>query len=283
MAKTKKMALGGMGAQPSNALQPYKPPSSGSVLRGGMGAQPPNALQPYKPPVGGPATKPGMQGLGQAMGARPQGSALGQAAATKLGQITGRPNMPSPSVVKSPFVPPQTQRPAVQAQQQQRDQQRLDQQAQQQRAAGMASMGVKPLTPPPSGPVAPRGFGPPPGPTPTISPFNRKPSASEQQLLQQAQAYQALQSQPKPVGQTTASPSEQQALQQAHAQLKAQAQAQQTALPPTAGLKGTRVSADQTPSPMKKGGMVSSKPKVSSASSRGDGIATKGKTKGRFV
>ena len=34
---------------------------------------------------------------------------------------------------------------------------------------------------------------------------------------------------------------------------------------------------------MKKGGMVSSKPKASSASSRGDGIATKGKTKGRFV
>lgn len=28
-----------------------------------------------------------------------------------------------------------------------------------QRAAGMASMGVKPLTPPPSGPVAPRGSG----------------------------------------------------------------------------------------------------------------------------
>ena len=34
---------------------------------------------------------------------------------------------------------------------------------------------------------------------------------------------------------------------------------------------------------MKKGGMVSSKPKASSASSRGDGFATKGKTKGRFV
>jgi hypothetical protein len=34
---------------------------------------------------------------------------------------------------------------------------------------------------------------------------------------------------------------------------------------------------------MKKGGMVSSKPKASSASSRADGCATKGKTKGRFV
>jgi len=34
---------------------------------------------------------------------------------------------------------------------------------------------------------------------------------------------------------------------------------------------------------MKKGGKVSNKPKASSASSRGDGIATKGKTKGRFV
>jgi hypothetical protein len=34
---------------------------------------------------------------------------------------------------------------------------------------------------------------------------------------------------------------------------------------------------------MKKGGRVSNKPKASSASSRGDGIATKGKTKGRFV
>ena len=34
---------------------------------------------------------------------------------------------------------------------------------------------------------------------------------------------------------------------------------------------------------MKRGGMVSNKPKASSASSRGDGIAVKGKTKGRFV
>jgi len=32
-----------------------------------------------------------------------------------------------------------------------------------------------------------------------------------------------------------------------------------------------------------KGGMISSKPKASSASSRGDGIAQRGKTKGRFV
>jgi hypothetical protein len=32
-----------------------------------------------------------------------------------------------------------------------------------------------------------------------------------------------------------------------------------------------------------KGGMVSGKPKASSASSRGDGIAQRGKTKGRFV
>jgi len=39
----------------------------------------------------------------------------------------------------------------------------------------------------------------------------------------------------------------------------------------------------QSPYAMKKGGMVSSKSKTSSASSRGDGIATKGKTKGRFV
>ena len=213
MAKTKKMALGGMGAQPSNALQPYKPPSSGSVLRGGMGAQPPNALQPYKPPVGGPATK------------------LGQAAATKLGQIRGRSNIPSPSVVKSPFVPPQTQRPAVQTPQQ-RDQQRLDQQAQQQRAADMASIGVKPLTPPPSGPVAPRGFGPPPGPNDSAK------IADLKSLLNG-----------KPVTDVK---------------------------PMTGGM-------NQTPSPMKKGGMVSSKPKASSASSRGDGIATKGKTKGRFV
>lgn len=32
-----------------------------------------------------------------------------------------------------------------------------------------------------------------------------------------------------------------------------------------------------------KGGMVSGKPKASSASSRGDGIAQRGKTKGRFI
>jgi hypothetical protein len=32
-----------------------------------------------------------------------------------------------------------------------------------------------------------------------------------------------------------------------------------------------------------KGGMVSGKSKASSASSRGDGIAQRGKTKGRFV
>jgi hypothetical protein len=32
-----------------------------------------------------------------------------------------------------------------------------------------------------------------------------------------------------------------------------------------------------------KGGMVSSKPKASSASSRGDGVAQRGKTKGRFI
>jgi hypothetical protein len=34
---------------------------------------------------------------------------------------------------------------------------------------------------------------------------------------------------------------------------------------------------------MKKGGAVKSKPKVSSASKRADGIATKGKTKGRII
>jgi hypothetical protein len=34
---------------------------------------------------------------------------------------------------------------------------------------------------------------------------------------------------------------------------------------------------------MKKGGAVKSKPKVSSASKRADGIATKGKTRGRIV
>ena len=212
--------------------------------------------------------KMALGGMGAAMGVRPQDTALGQAAATKLGQaaatklgqIRGRSNMPpSPSpAVKSPFVPPQTQRPAVQTPQQ--------------RAAGMASMGVKPLTPPPSGPVAPRGFGPPPGPNASAkiaglkSLLDGKPVSGLQPQAQQkpgmpdyaqpyVQNYQALQSR----------------------------QAQQTALPPTAGLKGTRVSADQTPSPMKKGGMVSSKPKASSASSRGDGIATKGKTKGRFV
>ena len=232
--------------------------------------------------------KMALGGMGAAMGVRPQDTAPGQAAAMKLGQIRGRSNMPpSPSpAVKSPFVPPQTQRPAVQTPQQR------DQQAQLQR-------------PPPRGPVAPRGFGPPPGPNDSAkiaglkSLLDGKPVSGLQPQAQQkpgvpdyaqpyVQNYQALQSrqaQQKPVGQTTASSPEQQALQQAHAYLKAQAQpqAQQTALPPTAGLKGTRVSADQTPSPMKKGGMVSSKPKASSASSRGDGIATKGKTKGRFV
>ena len=211
--------------------------------------------------------KMALGGMGAAMGVRPQDTAPGQAAAMKLGQIRGRSNMPpSPSpAVKSPFVPPQTQRPAVQTPQQR------DQQAQLQR-------------PPPRGPVAPRGFGPPPGPNDSAkiaglkSLLDGKPVSGLQPQAQQkpgvpdyaqpyVQNYQALQSQPKPVGQTTASSPEQQALQQAHAYLKAQAQPQ----------------AQQTPSPMKKGGMVSSKPKASSASSRGDGIATKGKTKGRFV
>ena len=205
---------------------------------------------------GGPATKPGMQGLGQAMGARPQGPALGQAAATKLGQAAGtklgqamppgmgalpprdmgRPNMPPslPPAGKLPFGqrPEVPQRPAVQTQQ---------------------------TAPPPT-------------------------------AQQQAQAQQALQqAQQKPVGQTTPSPSEQQALQQAQLDAKA-AEAQQKFLQsqqkppvPVTGVKPMTGGMNQTPTPIKKGGMVSSKPKASSASSRGDGIATKGKTKGRFV
>lgn len=188
---------------------------------------------------GGPATKPGMQGLGQAMGARPQGPALGQAAATKLGQAMppgmgalpprdmGRPNMP-------PSLPP----------------------------AGKLPFGRRPEVP-------------------------QRPTLQAQQ--QQAQA-QALQRAKQPQVQQ---PQVQQPQAQAQAQLDVKAEAerkflqsqQKPPVPVTGGMKQTPppIGMNQTPTPIKKGGMVSSKPKASSASSRGDGIATKGKTKGRFV
>jgi hypothetical protein len=49
------------------------------------------------------------------------------------------------------------------------------------------------------------------------------------------------------------------------------------AAPPASGPMAAR------PTPFKKGGKVKAKSKKSSASRRGDGIASKGKTKGRFV
>ena len=196
------MALGGMGAQPSNALQPYKPPSGGSVFQGGKGPQPPQNVP----------------------------------RSTRIGGIFGG----------------QAQR-AQQAQQaiqtQQAAQKRAQAQAEQVRFQQQQPVYAQP-------PVMGSGL-----------------SAVKQPLAQQQALFD------KNMAQAAALPAAQLANFAQQFQQAAARGDPSTVRPGTVmGKPGDLVRVG-----MKKGGMVSSKPKASSASSRGDGFATKGKTKGRFV